>query len=39
MWIFVFVLWSYGLFTAIQNQTIPIPLLGNFFQNSLKSIS
>ncbi len=39
MWIFVFVLWSYGLFTAIQNQTTPIPLLGNFFQNSLKSIS
>lgn len=39
MWIFVFVLWSYGIFSAIKGETRPVPLLGAFFQKWLKSIS
>lgn len=39
MWIFVFVLWSYGIFSAIKGETRPVPLLGTFFQKWLKSIS
>ena len=39
MWIFVSVLWGYGIFTAINGETKPLPLLGNFFQKALKSIS
>jgi uncharacterized membrane protein len=32
MWIFVSVLWSYGIFTAIKGEMKPLPLLGSFFQ-------
>ncbi len=39
MWIFISVLWSYGLFSAIIGTIKPMPLLGNFFQKGLKSIS
>jgi uncharacterized membrane protein len=39
MWIFVSILWTYGIFTAISGDTKPIPLLGNLFQKWLKSIS
>lgn len=39
MWIFVSVLWSYGIFSAIKGETKPIPLLGIYFQKWLKSIS
>lgn len=39
MWIFVSVLWAYGLFSAIKGETKPIPLLGNYFQKWFKSIS
>lgn len=39
MWIFVSVLWSYGIFTAIKGETKPLPLLGELFQKTLKSIS
>lgn len=39
MWIFIFVLWSYGITTAIKGETKPIPLLGAFFQKWLSSIS
>lgn len=39
LWIFMSVLWTYGFFTAIQGRTIPVPLLGKFFQKLLKSIS
>ena len=39
MWIFISVLWSYGLFSAINGTIKPLPLLGNFFQKGLKSIS
>ena len=30
MWIFVSVLWSYGIFSAIKGETKPMPLLGSF---------
>jgi uncharacterized membrane protein len=39
MWIFVSVLWSYGIFSAIKGETKPVPLLGEYFQKGLKSIS
>jgi uncharacterized membrane protein len=39
MWIFVSVLWSYGIFSAIKGETKPVPLLGGFFQKAFKSIS
>ena len=39
MWIFVLVLWSYGITSAIKGETRPVPLLGNFFQKWLSSIS
>ena len=38
MWIFVSVLWSYGIFSAINGTTKPLPLLGNYFQKWFKSI-
>jgi uncharacterized membrane protein len=38
MWIFIFVLWTLGIFNAIQGQTKPIPLLGAFFQKAFKNI-
>jgi uncharacterized membrane protein len=37
MWVFIFVLWSFGIFNAIQGETKPIPLLGSFFQKIFKS--
>ncbi|HEU4495860.1 MAG TPA: hypothetical protein VFR70_02295 [Flavobacterium sp.] len=39
MWIFISVLWTYGLATAIKGETAPVPLLGNYFQKWFKSIS
>lgn len=39
MWISVSVLWSYGIFSAINGTTKPLPLLGNYFQKWFKSIS
>lgn len=39
MWLFVSVLWTYGIFTAIRGETKPIPLLGNFFQKWLKNVA
>jgi uncharacterized membrane protein len=39
MWVFVSVLWSYGIFSAIKGETKPVPLLGVYFQKWLKSIS
>ncbi len=38
MWIFVFVLWSYGIVTAIRGEMRPMPLLGNLFQKWLSSV-
>lgn len=39
MWVFISVLWTYGIFSAIKGETKPIPLLGEYFQKWLKSIS
>jgi uncharacterized membrane protein len=39
MWVFISVLWSYGIFGAIKGETKPLPLLGTYFQKWLKSIS
>ena len=39
MWTFLSVLWTYGIFTAINGETKPIPLLGNYFQKWLSNIS
>ena len=39
MWIFLSVLWTYGIFSAINGETKPIPLLGNYFQKWLANIS
>ena len=39
MWIFLSVLWTYGIFSAINGETKPIPLLGNYFQRWLGNIS
>ena len=38
MWICVSVLWSYGIFSAIQGNTRPVPLVGALFQKWFKSI-
>ena len=38
MWIFMSILWSYGVITAIRGQMIAIPLLGSFFQKIFKSL-
>ena len=39
MWIFVSVLWSYGIFSAIKGKTKPMPLLGGYFQKWFSNIS
>ena len=39
MWISLSVLWTYGIFSAINGDTKPIPLLGNHFQKWLVNIS
>ncbi len=39
MWISVSILWSYGIYSAINGTTKPLPLLGNYFQKWFKSIS
>ncbi|WP_309642083.1 hypothetical protein [Flavobacterium sp.] len=38
MWIFVSVLWTYGIFTAIRGEMKPLPLLGNLFQKAFHFI-
>ena len=37
MWIFISVLWMFGLFGAIKGETQPIPLLGEWFQKWFKN--
>ncbi len=39
MWIFVSVLWTYGIFSAIKGETRPMPLVGHLYQKWFKSIS
>ena len=31
-YLFIFVLWGYGLVNAFQGNAIPVPLLGKYFQ-------
>lgn len=38
MWVFLSVLWTYGIFSAVKGETKPIPLLGDFFQKWFKNI-
>jgi uncharacterized membrane protein len=38
MWIFISVLCVYGLVTAANGETKPLPILGNFFQKIFKNI-
>ncbi|MDG2432076.1 hypothetical protein [Flavobacterium sp.] len=38
MWIFIMILWSYGIFSAINGSTQPMPILGKYFQKWLSSI-
>lgn len=38
MWVSLSILWTYGIFSAINGETKPVPLLGNYFQKWLKSI-
>ena len=35
MYLFVSVLWTYGLVTAVRGQMVPVPILGRFFQKFL----
>lgn len=37
-WVFMMVLWSYSLITAIRGELIPTPLLGKLFQKAFKTI-
>lgn len=39
MWIFVSVLWGFGMFSAISGSTKPMPIVGAFYQKFLKGIS
>jgi uncharacterized membrane protein len=39
MWICISVLWAYGLFSAINGETKPVPLVGNLYQKWFSSIS
>lgn len=38
MWVFIFVLWTYGFISAIQGKTQEIPLLGKWFQKVFQFI-
>jgi uncharacterized membrane protein len=38
LYIFMSVLWTYGIFTAVAGKTTPVPIVGNLFQKLLKSI-
>jgi len=35
MYLFIAILWTYGLITALRGETIPIPIFGKFFQKFL----
>jgi uncharacterized membrane protein len=39
MWISLSVLWTYGIFSAVKGEKKTVPLLGEFYQKWLKSIS
>jgi uncharacterized membrane protein len=37
-YLFYFILWIYGFLGALQGEKKEIPLVGNFFQNTFKSL-
>lgn len=37
-WIFISILWSFGIITAIKGETKEIPLVGKFYQKFFKSL-
>jgi uncharacterized membrane protein len=39
MWVSLSILWTYGIFSAINGESKPIPLLGNYFQKWFATIS
>ena len=39
MWIFISVLWGYGIFSAIKGETKPLPIVGALYQKWFASIS
>lgn len=38
MWIFITLLWAYGLISAIKGECVPTPIVGNIFQKIFKGI-
>ena len=38
MWVFLSVLWTFGIFSAIKGETKAIPILGTLFQKWFSSI-
>lgn len=38
-WIFIFVLWGYGIVTAIQGEQKEVPILGDKYQNWFSTIN
>ncbi|MDO4727762.1 MAG: hypothetical protein Q4B43_02025 [Bacteroidota bacterium] len=38
MWIFITLLWAYGLISAIRGECIPTPIVGGIFQKILKGM-
>lgn len=38
-WIFIIILWGYGLMTAIQGEQKEVPLLGNQFQKWFSTVN
>lgn len=37
-WIFISILWSFGIISAIKGETKEIPILGKFYQKAFKNI-
>lgn len=38
-WAFIFVLWVYGFYGALQSKKILVPLVGDYFQKWFKTIT
>jgi len=37
-WIFITILWSFGILSAIKGEMKPIPLVGQLYQNLFKNL-
>lgn len=37
-WVFIFILWFYGILSALQGQMRAVPLIGSFYQKIFKNI-